>query len=100
MITLNKARSYEKAYSFSGSRSFVDCDRICLSRSRSCGQPCITDGRTDYFDFCLPGSHSSRNPLGRQEPKEVRAISSVGSEQLPYKQRVSGSNPLSPRMGW
>ena len=25
-----------------------------------------------------------------------RAISSVGSERLPYKQNVSGSNPLSP----
>lgn len=35
---------------------------------------------------------------GRQSKnqKHFRELSSVGSEQLPYKQRVSGSNPLAP----
>ena len=28
--------------------------------------------------------------------KEMRALSSVGSERLPYKQRVGGSNPSAP----
>jgi hypothetical protein len=28
--------------------------------------------------------------------KKIRAISSAGSEHLPYKQRVGGSNPSSP----
>ena len=29
-------------------------------------------------------------------PKEFRAFSSAGSEHLPYKQRVGGSNPSTP----
>ncbi len=28
--------------------------------------------------------------------KEARALSSAGSEHLPYKQRVGGSNPSAP----
>ena len=32
----------------------------------------------------------------RQTPLEKREISSAGSEHLPYKQRVTGSNPVSP----
>ena len=30
------------------------------------------------------------------QPVRFRAISSAGSEHLPYKQRVGGSNPSSP----
>ena len=29
-------------------------------------------------------------------PKGIRAFSSAGSEHLPYKQRVGGSNPSTP----
>jgi hypothetical protein len=32
----------------------------------------------------------------RQTPLGKREISSAGSEHLPYKQRVTGSNPVSP----
>jgi hypothetical protein len=28
--------------------------------------------------------------------QKIREISSAGSEHLPYKQRVTGSNPVSP----
>ena len=31
--------------------------------------------------------------------QEVRALSSVGLERLPYKQRVGGSNPSAPTKG-
>ena len=31
--------------------------------------------------------------------KKARALSSVGSEHLPYKQRVAGSNPAVPTVG-
>ena len=35
-------------------------------------------------------------------PKEtsIRELSSVGSERLPYKQRVGGSTPSAPTRGW
>lgn len=32
-------------------------------------------------------------------PFSFRALSSVGSEHLPYKQRVAGSNPAEPTLG-
>ena len=32
----------------------------------------------------------------RQQNQIKRALSSVGSERLPYKQRVGGSNPSAP----
>ena len=32
--------------------------------------------------------------------QEVRAFSSAGSEHLPYKQRVGGSNPSTPTKSW
>ena len=35
-------------------------------------------------------------PLHSQFGNEARALSSVGSERLPYKQRVGGSNPSAP----
>ena len=35
------------------------------------------------------------NANGKQ-PKRKRAFSSAGSEHLPYKQRVGGSNPSTP----
>ena len=87
----------EKEHSFSCNRNLVDRDRIHLPRPRPCRKPRITDCRTDDLDFCLPGCDSNRNSLGRYKPEETGAISSAGSDQLPYKQRVSGSNPLSPR---
>ena len=35
-------------------------------------------------------------PLQSKQKEIFREISSVGSERLPYKQRVGGSNPSSP----
>jgi hypothetical protein len=29
-------------------------------------------------------------------PEKIREFSSAGSEHLPYKQRVTGSNPVTP----
>ena len=38
----------------------------------------------------------SENPLPLHSLSEMRAFSSAGSEHLPYKQRVGGSNPSTP----
>ena len=39
----------------------------------------------------------SNPPLSAQDSKKtLRAFSSAGSERLPYKQRVGGSNPSTP----
>ena len=40
--------------------------------------------------------HYLCNPVRQVNGNKVREISSVGSERLPYKQRVGGSNPSSP----
>ena len=51
----------------------------------------------DFFAIFLPENLECRKivvPLHRF-PKE-RAFSSAGSEHLPYKQRVGGSNPSTP----
>ena len=31
-----------------------------------------------------------------KQPEQLRSLSSAGSEHLPYKQRVGGSNPSTP----
>ncbi len=43
--------------------------------------------------FCL---EIKKQLLSLQHQNKERDFSSVGSEHLPYKQRVNGSNPLSP----
>ena len=40
------------------------------------------------------GSKQSRKQLAAN--RKLRALSSAGSERLPYKQRVGGSNPSAP----
>ncbi len=40
--------------------------------------------------------HSQSGNNGLQRLKEIREYSSAGSEHLPYKQRVRGSNPCAP----
>ena len=49
----------------------------------------------------LPGLAFPKTPLifaVRNGSNAVRGISSAGSEHLPYKQRVGGSNPSSPTL--
>ena len=41
--------------------------------------------------ICIAFEKQSNNVL-----KTIRALSSAGSERLPYKQRVGGSNPSAP----
>ena len=43
--------------------------------------------------FCL---EIKKQLLSLQHQNRKRDFSSAGSEHLPYKQRVNGSNPLSP----
>ncbi len=45
---------------------------------------------------CLEIWIVSENPLPLHSISEMRAFSSAGSEHLPYKQRVGGSNPSTP----
>ena len=49
------------------------------------------------------GSILGLGPRGRTfescHPDQQRALSSAGSERLPYKQRVGGSNPSAPTQG-
>ena len=46
---------------------------------------------------CLQNSKNAV-PLHRFLNGSVRAFSSAGSEHLPYKQRVGGSNPSTPTL--
>ena len=48
---------------------------------------------------CLPLhslSERHRSDSAKDIKSRLRALSSVGSERLPYKQRVGGSNPSAP----
>ena len=53
-----------------------------------------------YSGCSTVGSILGLGPSGRTfescHPDQIRAFSSVGSERLPYKQRVGGSNPSTP----
>ena len=52
-------------------------------------------GRKKFFyTFVVPNEKIDQSSLKRS--LEVRELSSVGSERLPYKQRVGGSTPSAP----
>ena len=55
----------------------------------------ILDLYLSVWDFCLP-LHSLAGREGVACACGPRELSSAGSERLPYKQRVGGSNPSAP----
>ena len=60
----------------------------------------ISSSRPDSYRELSGGSEHPDLPVGRVGGSLIifRAISSVGSEHMPYKHRVGGSTPSSPTM--
>ncbi len=46
--------------------------------------------------LCIAFQENKRQVWQKSKEKAIRAFSSAGSEHLPYKQGVTGSNPVTP----
>ena len=71
---------------------------LCTAFEKGTLKSCLKSGCSTV------GSILGLGPRGRTfescHPDQQRALSSAGSERLPYKQRVGGSNPSAPTHGW
>ena len=59
----------------------------------------MTNPHATYIETCIP--RRAREPSAGKKRfgcwmKSIGALSSVGLERLPYKQEVTGSNPVAP----
>ena len=82
-------------------RAGCACDcRTCQTPDRQFGKACSTLERTsEKLFFKNHAKHLAVSEIVRTFAsllRTTRALSSAGSERLPYKQRVGGSNPSAP----
>jgi hypothetical protein len=92
--TLLKAVEHAKSHFFSPAPiNFLSLKMKLLLQSQPFCQRKLVDKSRRLF-----GASKNTSHLCNPKRKHPRGISSAGSEHLPYKQRVGGSNPSSPTL--